>query len=121
MLFKKRQKSEKRNKISHIVAAATTFFHGFEKIDSGHIISALFFFIAGAIFLLIALFHHKLVHRVRSVDAIFSFIEALLAAIIAIDFFNEHKHYIQYAYVLIGLAYFVRSFILFKNPPEHIA
>jgi hypothetical protein len=115
-LFKK---SEKRNKFSHIVAAAVILLHGYEKIDTSHIGSAIFFLIAGTVFLMIAVFHHKLVNHFRSVDAIFWFIEAILAVIVSIDFFNDHKHYIQYAYILVAAGYFTKSFILFRKAPEH--
>lgn len=117
MLFKKRQRSEKRNKLLHLFAAVIIIFSGFEKLEANHIPSAVFFLFSGVVFLLIAIFHHKLAHRVRSVDAIFSIIEALLAVTVSIDFFNEHKHYIQYAYLFVALVYFIRAYMLFKKPP----
>src|ERR1700722_460541 len=98
-LFKQK---EKKNKFSHILAGLIIMVHGYDKFDENHAGSAIFFLIAGVIFLSIALFHHKLVHHFRSVDAIFWFIEAVLAAIISIDYFNDHKHYIQYAYILVA-------------------
>jgi hypothetical protein len=121
MLLKKRQRSEKRNKLLHLFAAIIIIFHGFEKIESDHIHSAIFFLCSGTVFLLLAIFHHKIAHRLRSVDAIFSIIEGLLAVTVSIDFFNEHKHYIQYAYILAAVVYFVRAFILFRKAPTHVA
>lgn len=119
MAFKKRVRSEKRNKLMHVFAGVIIFFHGFEKIDSDHIPSGIFFFICGTIFLLIAIFHHKVAYRLRSVDGVFSIIEGILAAVVAIDFFYEHKHYIQYAYLLAAVVYFVRAVIAFKKTPVH--
>ena len=54
-------------------------------------------------------------------DAIFWFIEAVLAAIISIDYFNDHKHYIQYAYILVAAGYFIKSVVLFKRGVIHDA
>jgi uncharacterized membrane protein len=113
------KKNEKRNKFSHILAGLVILLHGYEKLDTGHIASAIFFLVSGIIFLMIAVFHHKLVNHFKPVDAIFWFIEAVLAAIVSIDYFNEHKHYIQYAYILVATGYFIKSFILFKKAPVH--
>lgn len=118
-LLRSKKKSEFKNKLTHIMAAFIIFIHGYEKLEE-HTSSAIFFLISGAVFLLIAIFHHKLVQHVRSVDAVFSLIEGLLAAIVAADFFNDHKHYIQYAYVFAAAVYLVRSFILFRTAPKPV-
>jgi hypothetical protein len=119
MLSKKRQRSERLNKLAHLFAGVLIIFHGIEKAESDHISSAVFFIISGTVFLLIAAFHHKIAHKLRSVDAVFAVIEGLLAVCVAIDFFNDHKNYIQYAYLLAAAIYFVRAAFAFKKAPAH--
>jgi len=119
MAFKKQVRNEKREKLLHLFAGIIIVLHGYEKIESDHLSSAIFFFLSGAVFLLVAIFHHKIAHRLRSIDGVFAIIEGLLALVVAIDFFMEHKHYIQYAYLLVTVVYFVRAAFAFKKAPIH--
>ncbi|MEO6149921.1 MAG: hypothetical protein ABIN95_08505 [Mucilaginibacter sp.] len=112
-------KKEKLNKIAHLLAGGIILLHGVEKLDSNHTVSALFFLIAGAVFLAVAIFHHKLVTRIRSADTIFSVIEGLLAVIVAIEFIQAHKQYIQYMYLFAAAAYFVQAVIAYRAPVKH--
>jgi hypothetical protein len=112
------RKKNKLTKLTHILAAFVLLIHGYEKLEEEHATPAVLFIICGLIFLSVAIFHHKLHQKVRSVDAIFAFLEGIAALTLAADFW-ENKHYLQCAYVLVAVIYLTRSVILFVKGPNH--
>jgi len=117
-IFFKRKKSEKWNKFSHLLAAFIPLVHGYEKLEEEHTTSGVLFIACGLIFLSVALFHHKLHQKIRSVDAIFAFLEGLIALILVGDYWGN-KHYLQFAYLLVAAIYITRSIVLFVKSPRH--
>jgi hypothetical protein len=112
-----RKKKERLIKLSHLLAAFIVLIHGYEKFEDEHITSGILFILCGLVFLSVAIFHHKLHQKVRSVDAIFAFLEGLAALILAIDFWGN-KHYLQFAYLIAALIYISRSIFLYvKTKP----
>jgi hypothetical protein len=109
---------QKRERIAHIVAGAIIFFHGYEKYDSGHD-SYLFFFIAGAVFLLIALLHPVFEKRFPWIDGVFFVIEGLLSLIVAWDYFHAGKKGLPIAWLLASLFQFFAAYKKSKKGITH--
>ena len=112
-----KRKSEKKEKIGHIIAGMIILVHAYEKFDL-HESSYIFFLIAGAIFLSVAIFHHQLKHRFLYIDGVFFIIEAILYAIIAADYFHQGKKGLPWCYVLVTILYCVVAVIKAKKGKE---
>jgi len=108
----RRKKNEKLTKLSHILAAVILLIHGYEKFEDEHVKAGILFVICGLTFLCVAIFHHRLQHKLRSVDAIFAFLEGVAALILVAEYWHN-KHYLQYAYLLVAAIYIARSVVLF--------
>ena len=78
--------------------------HAYEEFEVGKS-SYIIFLIAGIIFLLVALLHHRLAKRFPYIDGVFFVIESILYAVIATDYFNEGKKALPWCYVLVTIAY----------------
>jgi hypothetical protein len=110
----KRTNSGHRGKIDsllHIVMGFVILIHGIERLDN-HFYSGVVFILASIIFVSCALFHKKLTGRFPFLDCIFHLLEGFLALVIALEYFQEGKKYIQYLYILATLLY---SFAALKN------
>ena len=114
----KGKRKEKLAKFSHILAALILLVHGYEKLEDDHLVPGILFIACGLIFLCVALFHHTLQQKIRSVDAIFAFLEGVAALILSVDFWGS-KHYLQFAYLLAAAIYITRSVILFFKGAKH--
>ncbi|MEO5642767.1 MAG: hypothetical protein ABIQ40_15595 [Bacteroidia bacterium] len=88
--------------------------HCLERFDSGHH-SYIVFLLAGIIFLAVAIFHHKLVHRFPKVDTLFYTIEGCLSFIIAYEYFEAGKKFLPYLYIIAGLFQLVAIFIFARK------
>jgi hypothetical protein len=115
LLFKR--KSEKKEKLGHIIAGIIILVHAYEKFDE-HEASYFFFLIAGVIFLSVAIFHHRLIHRFLYIDGVFFIIEAILYAIIAADYFHAGKKALPWCYVLVTILYCVAAVIRARKGKE---
>lgn len=114
-----RKKKEKLAKLSHILAALILVVHGYEKYEEAHLRASILFIACGLIFLCVALFHHQLQRKIRSVDAIFAFLEGLAALILVAEYWGN-KHYLQFAYLIGAGIYIGRSVVLFvKGGKKH--
>lgn len=100
-LSKSLQRKEKLKKISHILAGVIILFHAYEKHESEHS-SYIFFVIAGAAFLSIAIFHHQLKLKFPWIDNCFFVIEAILSLIVAYDYFHMGKVGLPIMYLFAG-------------------
>jgi len=69
-------RKEKLEKATHILAGVIILFHAYEKYEGEHS-SYIYFVIAGAIFLSIAIFHHQLKLKFPWIDNCFFIIEAI--------------------------------------------
>jgi len=61
------------------------------------------YFLAGTIFLIVALFHHRMSHRFAYVDSVFFIIETILSFIIAFEYFDAGKKGLPWMYIIAGL------------------
>jgi hypothetical protein len=115
-LFVKRR-SETKEKIGHIIAGAIILIHAYEKFEK-HEASYTFFFIAGLIFLSVAVFHHRLAKRFLYVDGVFFIIEGILNGIVALDYFHEGKKALPWCYVFAAVMYCVVAVIKARKGKE---
>ncbi|MEO7801190.1 MAG: hypothetical protein ABIR81_04285 [Ginsengibacter sp.] len=77
--------------------------------------SYVFFVIAGVVFLLVALLHHRIAKLFSFVDGVFYVTEAAVYMIIAIDYFHLGKKALPWAYVLATIGYLVAAVIKGKK------
>ena len=95
-------RKEKLEKATHILAGVIILFHAYEKYEGEHS-SYIYFVIAGAIFLSIAIFHHQLKLKFPWIDNCFFIIEAISSLIIAYDYFHMGKSGLPIIYLFAGL------------------
>jgi hypothetical protein len=107
-------RKDKTKKLAHIFAGIIILVHAYEKyeLDEG---SWLIFLTAGIAFLLVAILHHRLVYIFPYVDGVFFFIEAILCAFIAVDYFVHGKKGLPWCYVIASAAYLFAAFIKGKK------
>ena len=103
-------KKEKLKRISHFFAGFVILLHGYERWEHHHA-SHVFFFIAGAVFLSIAIFHHQLAARFPLIDTVFFLIEAFLSFVVAWEYFEAGKKALPFAYLAAGVMQVVAVFI----------
>ena len=107
-------KKEKLKRISHFFAGFVILLHGYERWEHHHA-SHVFFFIAGAVFLAIAIFHHQLAARFPLIDTVFFVIEAFLSFVVAWEYFATGKKALPFVYLLAGLVQVGAVFIWRKK------
>jgi len=95
-------RKEKLEKATHILSGVIILFHAYEKYEGEHS-SYIYFVIAGAIFLSIAIFHHQLKLKFPWIDNCFFIIEAISSLIIAYDYFHMGKSGLPIIYLFAGL------------------
>ena len=93
---------EKLKRIPHLFSAIIILLHSYERFESGHS-SYLVFLLAGIIFLLLAIFHHKISAKIPKIDIIFYGIESLLALVIAYEFYRIGKKGLPVMYLIAAL------------------
>lgn len=111
MALLRKNKSEKKQKLAHILAGVLILVHAYEKFDK-HEPAYLFFVVAGVIFLSVALLHHKLIHHFHYIDGVFFLIEAALYGVIATEYFHEGKKGLPWCYVFCVVAYTVAAIVV---------
>ena len=107
-------KKEKLQRVPHFIAAFVILLHGFERFETGHA-SHVFFFIAGLVFLTVAIFHHRLSAKFPLIDIIFFIIEAMLSFLIAYEFLEAGKHGVPVMYIIAGIFQLLAIFIFSKR------
>jgi hypothetical protein len=90
---------EKLKKIPHIFSATIILFHSYERFETEHS-SYLVFLFLGLIFLALAIFHHKIAHRIPYIDIVFYAIESMLSLIIAYEYYNGGKKGLPIMYLI---------------------
>lgn len=93
---------EKKARIAHIVAGLVILIHAFERFDAGHGPYWLFA-LAGIVFILLAIFHHSIVHRFPWIDGVFFLIEGILSLVIAYEYFHAGKKALPIVYAATGV------------------
>lgn len=105
---------EKKRRIAHIIAGLTILLHGYERWSHGHG-TGYFFFVAGIIFLLIARWHHQLLHRWPYIDSLFFLIESSLSFLIAWEYFSAGKKLLPAIYAIAALLQLSAIFIFYRK------
>jgi hypothetical protein len=86
----------------------------FDKYESGNS-TYIYFAIAGIVFLLVAIFHSKIVKNFIWVDNIFIFLEGSISLLIAFDYFQIGKKALPFAYLFAGIMQFIVGFFKIKK------
>jgi hypothetical protein len=100
---------EKLRKIPHFFSAFLTLLHAYERYEHGHQ-TFILFLIAGLVFLIVALFHHKLLHRFPLIDLIFFTLEGLLAFVISAELIYAGKKGLPVMYVIAGVFQIIAAY-----------
>lgn len=109
-----RRRSEKTKKIAHILAGTIILVHGYEKMEKGES-SYWLFYLAGIIFLLMALFHKQLVQKIKWGDGLFYLIEAVVLFIIAYDYWHHGKKALPLTYLGAATGYIISSILISRK------
>ncbi len=99
-----RHRSERMQRLAHVLAASVILLHGYGDLEHGHSMGWVYIAI-GAAALSLGLAHHRLKARFRHVDAIFHLIEALMAVLIGISYFKAGKTYLPWVSFAAALPY----------------
>ncbi len=105
---------ERWEKLGHILAAFLILIHAYEKYDMHHH-SYVLFLIAGIVFSIVAVTHHRLAKIFPYVDGVFFVIEAIVYAVIAADYFDMGKKGLPWCYVLAAIGYLIVAFVKGKK------
>lgn len=90
--------------VGHVIAASMVLLRGVDRLETGgHV---WFYFIMGALILLLAFYHEK----IKIGEAVFSFIEGILVLFIGIEMFEHHKVYLPWLYLVAGSVYFYAGY-----------
>ena len=95
----KNEGRERFRRLAHLLAALVILLHGIAALDH-HAHTAWIFFLCGTVFLLLALFHHRIERRWPYVSPTFHFLEAIVAAVIFTEYVHAGKKYLPYVAVL---------------------
>jgi phosphatidylserine synthase len=102
----KNEGRERFRRLAHLLAALVILLHGIAALDH-HAHTAWIFFLCGTVFLLLALFHHRIERRWPYVSPTFHFLEAIVAAVIFTEYVHAGKKYLPYVAVLPVVLYTV--------------
>ena len=83
-------KKDNLSKLAHIISGVVVILHGIGEMDKGHGVPW-FFFIAGALMLLVAVFHHQVEKKLGSGEGVIFFIEAAVQAFIMMHYIEAGK------------------------------
>lgn len=93
---------EKLKRIPHFISGFIILLHSLERFENHHS-SYILFLVSGIVFLSIAIFHHKFAAKYPRVDTLFYLIEAVLAFVIAYEYFEAGKKGLPLIYIFAGL------------------
>lgn len=113
-----RKDKQKRKRYAHIAAGVLILAHGWERYDSGHH-NYFSFFIAGLVFLTIALLHPILEKKAPWIDGVFFVIEGVLSIVAAIDYLHAGKKALPIVYLLLSAFQFFMAFQKSKKGIAH--
>lgn len=109
-----RHRSERLQRLAHILAAAVILLHGFGDLEHGHAMGWAYIAI-GAAALCLGFAHHRLKTHFQSVDALFHLIEALMAVLIGISYLKAGKTYLPWVSMAAAIPYLVLAARSFRN------
>ncbi|MBL7925004.1 MAG: hypothetical protein JNL88_12455 [Bacteroidia bacterium] len=97
-------KKENLYKSAHLLSGVVVLLHGIGELDRVHG-SPSFFFIAGTLMMLTAVFHHQVERRLGNGESIIFFIEAAVQLFIAFHYFEAGKKALPFAHLFCTLLY----------------
>ena len=107
-------KKEKLSKLAHIISGVVVVLHGIGEMDKGHGIPW-FFFIAGGLMFLVAVFHHQVEKRLGSGEGIIFFIEAAVQAFIVMHYIEAGKKALPMAHAFTTVMYAYVGYLKLTN------
>ena len=107
-------KKENLSKLAHIISGVVVLLHGIGEMDRGHGIPW-FYFIAGALMILVAAFHHQVEKSLGSGEGIIFFIEAVVQAFIVMHYIEAGKKALPAAHAFSALVYAYVGYLKITN------
>lgn len=101
-----KDRRERLRQFAHMLAAFVILLNGIAGREK-HPHTAWIFFLCGAIFLVLAIFHHRIEQRWPYVSPTFHFLEVIVAAVILMEYVHAGKKYLPYAMAFPVLLYTV--------------
>ena len=111
---KYRQNREKRQRLAHIIAAFIILINALDKYESGNS-NYLLFGIAGLVFLIFAIVHSRIEHKVPWLDGVFFVIEGILSLLIAYDYYSMGKKALPLCLFAVGIFQLVLAYVKTKK------
>lgn len=105
---------EKLYKLAHLLSGFVVMLHGVGQLDEHHG-SPWFFFISGALMLLVAIFHHRVEKLLGSGEGIIFFLEGAVQCFIAIHYFELGKKALPFAHLFSSLLYCYVGYLKFTG------
>jgi hypothetical protein len=113
-LSKIKKIKKKAEKLTHFISSLMVLITALDKYESGNS-TYIYFAIAGIVFLLVAIYHSKIVNNFTWVDNIFIFLEGSISLLIAFDYFQIGKKALPFAYLFAGIMQFIVGFFKIKK------
>jgi hypothetical protein len=107
-------KKEKLSKLAHIISGVVVLLHGIGEMDKGHGVPW-FYFIAGALMIMVAAFHNQVEKRLGSGEGIIFFIEAAVQAFIVMHYVEAGKKALPIAHAISTLIYAYVGYLKLTN------
>jgi hypothetical protein len=100
--------------LGHILAGALILLKS-SVVGEHHFLLGLILFALGALFVFVAVFHHRLNARFPlAAHRVLFLLESFALWVVVYEMVAEHKHYLQYAYALAAIMYLLLA-ILFPR------
>jgi len=107
----KSTRRERLQQMAHILAGILILLKS-RIVGEHHPTLGVILIVLGIAFLLVSIFHHRLEPMIGiKGESVLFLLEALAVSVIAYELTAEHKHYLQYAYVLAAVMYVVAAII----------
>ena len=110
-------KKENLRTFGHILAGIVILLHGYKAFEDHHPTGWIFVTL-GTLFLLIAIFHHRLVHRFPKIDGVVFLIEAVAILATAYDHYHEGKVYLPWVFLAAMVPYLVLGILILSGKKQ---
>jgi hypothetical protein len=107
-------KKENLYKLAHYISGFVVILHGISELDRSHG-SPWFYFIAGFLMILVAIFHHQVEKLLKNGEGVIFLIEGAVQLFIAFHYFEEGKKALPFAHLLTTMLYFYVGIIKLKG------
>lgn len=97
-------KKEKLYKFAHFLAGFVVVLHGIGELDRSHG-SPAFYFMAGALMILVAIYHHKIQSVIGNGESVIFFLESAVQLFIAFHYFEAGKKALPITHLFAAVMY----------------